>query len=117
MSTVPKRKPLPPSVGQSLEAIADPFVSAHLTSFATSVTDSEPKEDERTEPSAGSPTSNMKRDELIVKRATLEQLTYLLLDLITGLPQDGPALPLNINIRAQAAHLLTASSLSSNETV
>lgn len=117
MPAVPKRKPLPPSVGQNSEVKVDPVVPAHSNLVATSITHVKPKEDEVTQPLAGSPTSHMKRDELIVKRATLEQLTYLLLDLVTGLPHNGTAVPQSTDARAEAAHLLTAASLSSTETI
>jgi hypothetical protein len=80
-------------------------------------TDARSNEHEAAKATTDSNTSNVKHDRLIVKRATLEQMTYLLLDLIGTLPQDNSELPQSGNARAKAAELLASSSVLGTETV
>lgn len=117
MSDIPKRKPLPPAPLQGPGTSSRPSAAVQSPLVAGLDTDARSNEYEVAKATTDSNTSNFKHDRLIVKRATLEQMTYLLLDLIGTLPQDYSELPQSGNARAKAAELLASSSVLGTETV
>ena len=117
MSDVPKRKPLPSTPLQDHGTSSQPSAAVQSPTVARLDTDARSNEYEVAQATTGSDTSNVKQDGLIVKRATLEQMTYLLLELMTALPQDRSELPQSGNARAKAAELLASSSVLGMETV
>ena len=117
MSDMPKRKPLPPAPLPDPGTSSQPSAAVQSPPVAGLDTDARSDEHEIVEATTDSHTSNVKHDRLVVKRATLEQMTYLLLDLIGTLPQDNSELPQSENAKAKAAELLASSSVSGMETV
>lgn len=117
MSDMPKRKPLPPPPLQDSGTSSQPSAAVQSPLAAGLDTDTRSNECEVAKATTDSDTSNVKHDRLIVKRATLEQMTYLLLDLIGTLPQDNSEPPRSGNARAKAAELLASSSALGMEAV
>lgn len=117
MSDMPKRKPLPPAALQDPITSSQPSAAEQSPLTAGLDTDARSNEYEVARATTDSHTSNVQHDRLIVKRATLEQMTYLLLDLIGTLPQDNSELPQSGNARAKAAELLASSSTLGMEAV